>query len=283
MRAFPLALALLTSAIAAAPASRQERFESAKIHRFAPEPGGTGFPIGVSGGPGTANPARIVYTNCTLKDLVTLAYSVKDYQVEAPAWMDSIGARFTIEATIPPAATQSQVNHMLQNLLAERFKLALHRETKASAVQELRVAGHGPKLKPASRDPKSRPGMLAELVAQDGARRITARSQTIDQLADQLSSPALMAHQSGGPILNRTGLTGTYDFVLEYAATASELDTMKRSGFPDAAGKAAHLPDLSGALQQQLGLKLQSKEEPLEMLVVDHCEKQPAEKQGVEK
>jgi uncharacterized protein (TIGR03435 family) len=113
--------------------------------------------------------------------------------------------------------------------------------------------------------------MLEELVAQHGSRRITATGQTMDQLAEQLSS------SSSTPVLNKTGLAAKYDFVLEYAASAGELETMKRAGFNDAAEKAAHLPGLSGALQQQLGLRLQPQTGPIEILVVDRCEKQPTE------
>ncbi len=272
MRARTLAaLALLVSGFAAGQTGAREQFEAVKIRRFAPEPGGTGFPFGVSGGPGTANPSRIVYTNCALKYLLTLAYGVKEYQVSAPAWMDAIPARFTIDATIRPGATQAQVNQMLQNLLAGRFKLAVHRETKALAVEELTVAQGGPKLRPAAAGFKSRPKILEELVAQHGSRRITAAGQTMEQLADQLSS------SSSRPVLNKTGLSGKYDFALEYAASSEELETMKRAGFPDAAAKAAQLPDLSAALLQQLGLKLEAKKGSLEILVVDHCEKQPTE------
>lgn len=270
------ALAACASVVVTGQAPVKERFEAATIRPFAPEPSGTGFPSGVGGGPGSANPRRVVYTNLTLENLVMLAYNVKQYQVSAPEWMDSIVARFTIEGTVRPGATQQQVNRMLQSLLAERFKLMLHRETKEAAVQELAVVAGGPKLKNAVLGPKSRPRIVQELIAKDGARKIIATAQTVEQLADLLSVQA--SSLLGGPVLNKTGLTGKYDFVLEYAASPSEIETMQRAGFPDAAERAAHQPDLSGALQQQLGLKLEAKQEPMEMLVVDHCEKKPTEK-----
>jgi Protein of unknown function (DUF3738) len=114
------------------PAARDE-FEVAAIRPFAPNPNG-GYPMGVKGGPGTADPGRIIYTNLSLKDLLMLAYNVKEYQVNSPDWMEESSARFVIGATIHAGATQEQVNRMLQNLLADRFKLTLHRENEGPAA-----------------------------------------------------------------------------------------------------------------------------------------------------
>jgi uncharacterized protein (TIGR03435 family) len=234
----------------------KEEFEVAAVKPFAPGGKGPGFVGGVTGGPGTADPNRITFTNLTLKSLAMTAYGIKPYQISAPDWTDSQSARFNIEAAIRPGATKEQVNLMLQNLLAERFKLTLHRETKETSLHELVVGKYGAKLKDAVEDPNARPAMLSGRTSPTGPRRVVARNQTMAQLADQLSSPSF------GPVLDKTGLAGKYDFTLEYSPSVGQAD----------AG-----PDLFAAIQDQLGLKLEAKKSSIEMLVIDHCEKQPTE------
>ena len=84
--------------------------------------------VQMRGGPGTPDPGQLTYTNVSLKNVLTNAYGVKGYQINGPKWLDS--ERFDITAKIPKGATKEQFKLMLQNLLAERFKLTLHHETK---------------------------------------------------------------------------------------------------------------------------------------------------------
>jgi len=84
------------------------------------------------GGPGTADPERITWTGATLNGILIAAYGVKADQIAGPGWLGS--QRYDIEAKVPPGATKAQLNMMLQNLLADRFRLALHRETKEFLV-----------------------------------------------------------------------------------------------------------------------------------------------------
>lgn len=100
--------------------------------------------IGTHGGPGTRNPGRITYEAMNIPELLVLAYGVKSYLISDPAIHQE---RYVIEATIRKDATKQQVNQMLQNLLAERFKLALHRETEDRPLYEMVVAETGSKLK----------------------------------------------------------------------------------------------------------------------------------------
>jgi uncharacterized protein (TIGR03435 family) len=109
-------------------------------------PGAGVIRLGQRGGPGSGDPGRVTYTFSTIRDLIVDAYSVKRNQVSVgPNWLDS--GRFDIVAKVPAGATKEQVKVMLQNLLAERFKLTLHRETKELPIYALVVGAKGPKLK----------------------------------------------------------------------------------------------------------------------------------------
>jgi uncharacterized protein (TIGR03435 family) len=100
----------------------------------------------------------------TLSDLIRTAYEVKDYQISAPSWIGTqmTAERFNIQATMPEGATEKQVPQMLRALLADRFKLVVHEETKDHAVYALVVAKGGPKLKEAEPDPPAAPATDAE-------------------------------------------------------------------------------------------------------------------------
>jgi uncharacterized protein (TIGR03435 family) len=100
---------------------------------------------GCRGGPGTTDPGTLTCNNTPLKSLLVRTYDLKNYQVEGPAWLDTDG--FDIVAKVPAGTTKEQFNLMLQSLLAERFKVTVHRETKTLPVYALTVAKGGPKLK----------------------------------------------------------------------------------------------------------------------------------------
>src|SRR5439155_23026348 len=122
--------------------SPREEFEVAAVKPFTPNP--NGWAVRTAGGPGTSDPSRIRYLNLTFKSLLATAYGVENFMIAGPAWLDE---RWTIEATIRPGATKEQVNQMLQNLLLDRFKMTLHRETRTVRVYELTVVKKGPKLR----------------------------------------------------------------------------------------------------------------------------------------
>ena len=133
------------SAAQAKSAEAKLEFEVASI-KPSPLPARGVIRIGPQGGPGSGDPGRVTYTFSTIRDLMVDAYSVKRYQISGgPKWLDS--ERFDIVAKVPVGATKEQVKVMLQNLLAERFKLTLHRETKELPVYALVVGAKGPKLK----------------------------------------------------------------------------------------------------------------------------------------
>jgi uncharacterized protein (TIGR03435 family) len=148
---------------------------------------------------------------------------------------------------------------MLQNLLADRFKLTLHRDKKDMTMWALAVGKNGPKMK-ASPD-LSHPRVVTTTMP--GRTRITFTAQSLEQLAKELGN------NLERPVADMTGLAGNYDFTLDYEPESA------RTGGPSAEPDAA--PSLFTALQEQLGLKLEQSKAPIEVLVVDHIEKTPTE------
>jgi uncharacterized protein (TIGR03435 family) len=213
--------------------------------------------------------------------LIVMAYQVQVYQIVNPAWLDS--EPYDIEATLPPGATRDQFREMLINLLAERFHLVLHRESKDVDGFQLVVGKGGPKLKESpptepgtpfdsNAAPKTddrgfpvvgKSGVAVAMKMAPGASVptvfLTARAVAASEVA------RLAGDQLRRPVVDKTGLTGKYDYALEFPA-AESLDVQGDSG-----------PGIATAVQEQLGLKLEPKKVPLEMLIVDHCDKTPVE------
>lgn len=201
-----------------------------------------------------------------LAGLVLTAYNLRTFQVSgAPEWRNETGRYqiYEIEAKAPgdSAPTIDEARQMLQTLLAERFQLTFHRETKELPAYDLVVDNDGVKLKPSASDVES--------------KTVTGRSQTnytnisIPELVLQIG-PAL-----DRPLFDKTGLQGGYDFSLEYMPSLPS--TVKLS--PGQAAALAKLyppgqaPPLPVALQQQLGLKVVPTTEQVEVLVIDHVER----------
>lgn len=165
-------LILLTSVAAIAQQSSAPlSFEVASIKPAAPQQLGR-IRIGMN-----ADGGMLRYTNVSLRDVIRAAYKVKDYQIEGPDWLGS--DRFDIQAKFPEGATEDQVPQMLQSLLADRFKLSLHRESKDHPVYALIVGKNGAKLKPAEAEgsmmmggpdgPKAPQGAQTRQMADDSA------------------------------------------------------------------------------------------------------------------
>ena len=241
---------------------------------------------GSDGGPGSRDPGRFTFRSAALSELLGQAYGVVDskQQVSGPGWIDT--ETFDIAVTMPPGTTKAQFKGMLQGLLAERFKLVLHHETKMFPVYELVIAKNGPKLKesvettpaigasankPASDHdengfpvlPVGLPG-FAMSVGPGQTSHWTASQQPMSVLARILSSTTA----AGRTLIDKTGLTGKYDFRLYY--------DMHLPGTPAGADDSA-TPILLDALQQQLGLKLTDAKAPFDVVVVEHAEKVPSE------
>lgn len=258
-------------------------FEVASV-KPAPPPASGSFVPPIRGGPGTNDPERITYGHASLKYLLINAYNVKEYQISGPGWIDT--KLYEISAKLPPGATKEQLRVMLQSLLAERFKLKLHRETREFSGYELVVGKNGSKLKesleaPPVDDPKAYDltpdkdgfprvppgvGMMGLATRACMCARQTGRMASLSQLTD-----ALGAWLDNRPVVDKTGLTAKYDFKLEFFHDGPA-GTAPAGADPQGIGA----PDLLTAIQQQLGLKLELKKVPLDVLVIDSVE-QPSE------
>jgi uncharacterized protein (TIGR03435 family) len=242
------------------------------------------------------DPGRLRYVNIGLKDLVLDAYNLKAYQVVGPDWLHEIAV--DIDATMRPGATKEQVRVMFQNMLADRFKLTFHWDTKDLPTYSIVVARNGLKMKESAEIPASGsdapPPRVQESPKLDtdgfpihagpqrdgtGTFMINGRSQirgqrsTIEDLANELSRTQLKV-----PVTDETGLKAKYDFILKFATPEwnGRLLDIPELGISASVYEAMEpLPDLAAALQSQLGLKLQSKKAPVEVLVVDQVEKAP--------
>ncbi len=296
-----------------------QTFDAASVKPAAPPtPNGRGMiRIGPpTGGPGTKDPGRIHYPFTTLKTLLQNAYDVKDFQISGPAWLGM--ERYDIQATMPPETTKEQFRVMLQNLLAERFKMTVHRETKELPMYSMIVGKNGPKLKesppetpavpgdaddtPKPPPPLPGPGQMkfdAEgfpilplpaggrggifQMMMPGRSRLIANRGTMQDLAERLSSVLTK------PVTDATGLKAKYDFTLTYSpeglGSGGGLFFGAPPPPPPGGGEEArkNMPDveapqdLFSAIQAQLGLKLEAKKGPVELIVVDKAEKTPTE------
>ena len=128
---------------------RGPEFEVASVKPSQPPTGGP-FRVGTSGGPGSKDPTLWACENFSLSNLITMAYGIAHYQLSGPDWLGA--SMFDVTARVPEGATRDQFKLMLQNLLAERFKLTVHHESKDLPVYELAIAKGGPKLKESVED-----------------------------------------------------------------------------------------------------------------------------------
>jgi uncharacterized protein (TIGR03435 family) len=200
--------------------------------------------------------SRVTGTACTLLDMITTAYDVRYDQISGgPAWVGT--ERYDLEAKAggDGQPTQDQMRMMLQNLLAERFQLKLHRDTKEVPIYALVVGRNGPKLTPSA--PNATGGSTVR--GSDKGLQMVAKRGTMLSLANQLSV------SSGRPVIDKTNLTETFEFTLEWFPA-------NRTPPPD----ADVAPDLFNAIQNQLGLRLESTKGPIEVLVIDSVEKASA-------
>ena len=216
-------------------------------------------PVNGCGGPGTGSPERITFTVASLKNLIRTAYAVRSpHHIEAPAWMDD--ATFDVVANVPSGVTREQANLMLQNLLADRFQLKVHRSTRELPIYALVVAKNGPKLNAGANDPNA-PRPRGTLWS-GGRKKLEFDSWTMANFARTLESDV------DRPVIDMTGLGGTYDIRLEFA---------ERNPGPLFGPADPQAPELFTALTEQLGLRLESRTGPVEVLVVDSALRQPTE------
>jgi len=299
--AIPLGYAVAAAEPQASQPAKLPTFEVASVKPTPPE--GRRGGATMTGGPGSKDPGRIHYTNMSLEELLLAAYDLNGFQVAGPPFLSA--DRFDLDATMPPGTSKEQFRLMLQGLLADRFQLMVHRETRELAGYNLVVTDRGPKMKesaellPPVEDgapppplalgvdgyfvPPKRRGVFFQFTEVPNGRAVF-RQVTMQELASTLQ------RQMKRPVSDATGLTARYDFKLDYSTQGLD---MGRGRIPVSPGDRAyqndstasngpadaHLPyvapGLLSALPSQLGLKLESKRVPVETLVIDHVVRNP--------
>ena len=207
----------------------------------------------------------VTTTNVTVNWMIKLAYNVHAHQIiGGPAWLDSAKYDTVGRPDTPGQPSRDQMKLMIQKLLADRFQLKFHIEKRELPVYAMVVVKSGAKITPSAGDPNAFPGI--GFGQGPGVLSLVGRNTTLDGVANGLQSNIL-----DKPVVNQTGLTGRYDFLLRFTPDPSQVANF--GGLPP--GNAADPdapPDIFSAFQEQLGLKLEPAKEPVSVLVFDHVE-----------
>jgi uncharacterized protein (TIGR03435 family) len=254
--------------------------------------------------------AQVNIKSMSVAEMMRVAYKVKPYQVSGPEWMSA--ERYTVTAKMPEGATRDQVPEMMQSLLADRFKLAFHREIKEQSVYALVVMKSGLKLQESAPDDTAAAGSpggpaapLAPTPTDGGAQvrvNVTSDSSGTVQQTSPYGNMKMLPRENGmrleftktnstgmvdwlgrfveRPVIDASDLKGRYDFTLDVGF--GDLMALAR-----AAGMSIPVQLPPGAMDpgnsavftavQQYGLKLEPRKAPIEMLIVDHVEKTPTD------
>jgi uncharacterized protein (TIGR03435 family) len=211
------------------------------------EPGGRGNPFRRDNIKIT--PDSVILRNMSLKSTIAWAYGVKDFQVTGPDWLDN--DRSDIVAKAAGESTEDQLRVMMETLLADRFKVTLHRSTKETQAYVLVIGKGGSKLVPTQSEGDS------DVQPDQSKMQVTILRTPLSTLTDLL----YMVLRT--PVVDETGLKGKYDLtinVMKYASMAGD-------------GNVDPVGIIMTALQEEMGLKLESRKVALDMVVVDHAEK----------
>lgn len=238
----PLWWALSYVAFAQSP---EPEFEAASIKPSGPIESNS-F-VGWRGGPGTDDPSRYACTYCGLGMLIVNAYEIPFYQLSNANRLPN--TRFHVIAAVPAGTSKAQFHQMLQNLLAERFGLVVHRETHEMDTLRLLVADGGLKVKPyVEGEPRRAPNMRAPGIY------YYEQGKTMAEFAN------FVAGYFAKPVIDATGLDEKYDFDLWFTNDLEDRNA----------------PTLGSAIKAE-GLRVESQKAPVEMIVIDHAEKTPTE------
>lgn len=212
---------------------------------------GTPLPINL----GTFQNGTLTLTNVTLSECLQFAYGIfSDDQMAGPEWIRSRETRFDIVAKTAPDTPRERLLAMVQSLLAERLKVMVHYEKRPVSFLALSVAKNGPKLVQVQPVENPTPNVVVR-------GRITASQMPMQVLA------TLLSRFERQLIIDKTGLTGRYALKLEWTPADR----------PVPQDEVATFPSLFTAVQEQLGLRLESRREPLDILVVDQAQRVPTE------
>ena len=257
MRSFALILLAAPAVVSSQTASPPPAFDVASIRASAGSEGGRGNPMGrlpFGNQKIKVSPDGVTMRGASLKSAIAWAYGVKIFQVNGPDWLDT--QRFDIAAKAGAQSTEDQLRLMTATLLADRLKVALHRTTKETQAYVLVIGKGGSKLIESKTEGDS------DLQPDQAHMQITILRTPLAVLTDMLYSILRT------PVVDETGLTGKYDVNINMMKYVS----MGGDGAPvDPIGL------IMTALQEELGLKLESRKVALDLLIVDHAEKTAGE------
>jgi uncharacterized protein (TIGR03435 family) len=259
-----------------ATAAAAQDFDVASVKLHVPK-AGEGNSSKMTGGPATEDPGRIVVTNRTLRTLIIEAYGIRNFQIEHPGWMGDL--RYDIVAKVPAGASHQDSRVMMRKLLEDRFELKIRREMRDLSVYGLTIAKGGLKM---TQSTATAPGVSGENLdmsklktGSDGFSQLPAGAQTILTNYTAAGAKTIGARQTiskivtwltgevDKPVFDETGLKGEYNFSMVWAPPHNQnLDTAA---------------DIFTALPKQLGLKLEPRKRPVEMLIVESGRKDPIE------
>lgn len=235
--------------------------------------------------------ARVDMGFVTLTDLITRAFEVKPHQIAGPDWLAM--ERFDIQAKRPDGTTDAQIAPMIRTMLAERFAMKTHMESRTMAAYALVTGKNGAKLQPSMlpADPDAGKALTSFTTSAGGATtssggpagpaRITLGPNGIQLTllrTNTMGLAEILSSVLGKPVVDHTGLTGDYQVTLD--VPQNDLQNIARAlglGVPGIPADAAVDPAGSTMFQtiEQLGLKLEARREPIDTVVIDHIEKQP--------
>jgi uncharacterized protein (TIGR03435 family) len=200
----------------------------------------------------TTDGSRMTIHNKGISNLIQVAYSINPRQlVGAPEWIFREAFDIVLTTGTPGEPSSAQWQDALQHLLAERFNLKIHHDTRALPVFAIEIAKGGPKIKTSGPDEKP-----------DGDDMRNGQDQTVKLTSASMCDFAIrMQHFADRPVVDHTGLTGRYNFALHYTVDES------RTADPNAP------PELFTAVQEQLGLKFRPTKAPVDVLVIDHIDR----------
>jgi uncharacterized protein (TIGR03435 family) len=193
---------------------------------------------------------RFEVARCQVLWIIEAAYDLRDFEVaDAPKWVSDWNFLYDIEAKAAGPVSDDQLKLMARQLLADRFQLKVHREMRPVSVYALGVSKNGPRLQPAKDNGKPRGSGGIESVAPGWIR---GTNVPVKNLVNVLSQ------RLDRPVTDQTDFADPIDFSLQWA--------------PDGSDDTAH-PSIFTAVQEQIGLKLEPRKDPMEVLVIDHIEK----------
>jgi uncharacterized protein (TIGR03435 family) len=244
------------------PADAKPAFEVATIKPSDPGARGKGF---------TLRNQDVITINTSLSDLLSMAYDLHPKQLTGgPAWIESDKYDITGRPDVPGQPSVVQMKLMIQKLVADRFQLKFHREKKELSVYAITAGKTGIKFAKSQADPNGLPGLFFRPGGPGGGLSFNVTNATLAEVGGVLQGNML-----DRPVVDQTGLTGKYDFIVKFTPDASQMAGLGGPP-PPAADNPDAPPDLFAAFQQQLGLKLEGSKASVDALVIDKVEKPSA-------